>query len=224
MADPWKALDGDDASDSTGPGPRRLEAFTAPSTLTDRDTSRNGDAAQLPGSPVATPGLAGHRALAALAAELAQAAAVDDADAEASDSEKGNTPIDGDSGGARSHPISGATGPTRQRRIRRRRRRDHEWGRRRVPAGRGNPPRQRRGQPLHRPEPRRPPPQPPEPRQRCHPRPPPHPNPPAYPHPPNRAPAQSGRAARLLPRGTAQRGSRWPAPCPGYPCRVVRRR
>ena len=71
MADPWQALNGDDGAAAAGP--RRLEHFTAPSTLAERAPSDNG------GSPGATPGLAGHRALAALAAELAEAAAGDEA-------------------------------------------------------------------------------------------------------------------------------------------------
>jgi hypothetical protein len=69
MADPWQALNGDDGAAAAGS--RRLEHFSGD----------NG------GSP-ATPGLSGHRALAALAAELAEAAAGDEAGADANDASK----------------------------------------------------------------------------------------------------------------------------------------
>jgi hypothetical protein len=66
MADPWQSLNGDDGAAAAGP--RRLEHFTGPER-----------------APAGTPGLAGHRALAALAAELAEAAADDEAGADAPD-------------------------------------------------------------------------------------------------------------------------------------------
>jgi hypothetical protein len=120
MADLWKSPDDDDASAAAaGSGPRRLEALTAPPTLTDRGLSHNGEAPPLNGSPTATPGLAGHRALAALAAKLAEAAAVDtaDVDPERSDNEEVTAPTDRTSDGAGSPPVGGVdprpvSGPT----------------------------------------------------------------------------------------------------------------
>jgi hypothetical protein len=66
MADPWQSLNGDDGAAAAGP--RGLEHFTGPER-----------------APAGTPGLAGHRALAALAAELAEAAAGDEAGTDAPD-------------------------------------------------------------------------------------------------------------------------------------------
>jgi hypothetical protein len=102
MADSWKALDRDDRATAADPR-RRVESFTALPGLAERAPHDNG-ASPNGESHTATPGLAGHRALAALAAELAQAATVDEGAAE-SDEADGER-VD-------SNDLSGSGGPVR---------------------------------------------------------------------------------------------------------------
>ncbi|HEY3810720.1 MAG TPA: hypothetical protein VGL49_04730, partial [Acidimicrobiales bacterium] len=77
MADPWTPPPGDERAPT--PIPRHVERYAMQSSLADLARTGADDPAH---TPEAKPGLAGHQALAALAAEVAQAAAVQDHDTE----------------------------------------------------------------------------------------------------------------------------------------------